>query len=115
MKEHTSLGYHIFKSSTREMMVVAGIIAHQHHEKWNGKGYPQGLKGEDIHLFGRITALADVVDALANKRCYKDAWELEKIVALVKEESGEHFDPKVADAFLDSLEEFKKIQKKFPT
>lgn len=115
MKEHASLGYHIFKNSTREMMIIAGIIAHQHHEKWNGTGYPQGLKGEEIHLFGRITALADVVDALANKRCYKDAWELEKIITLVKNERGEHFDPKVVDAFLDSLDKFTEIQKQFPS
>lgn len=115
MKEHAVLGYNIFRNSTREMMVIAGIIAHQHHEKWNGTGYPQGLKGEEISVYGRITALADVVDALANKRCYKDVWPLEKIIYLVKEERGEHFDPQVADAFLDSIDEFQEIQRIYPS
>jgi len=115
MKGHAELGYNIFRNSTREMMVIAGIIAHQHHEKWNGNGYPQGLEGEDINILGRITAIADVVDALANKRCYKEAWPIDRIIDLVKEERGEHFDPHVADIFLDSIDEFKEIQQKFPS
>ena len=115
MKEHSTLGYNIFRNSTREVMVAAGIIAHQHHEKWNGKGYPQGLKGEEIHIYGRITALADVVDALANKRCYKDAWSLDRIISLIKEERGNHFDANIVDAFLGCIEEYLEIQKILPT
>jgi len=114
MKQHAVHGYNIFKNSNREMMVTAAIIAHQHHEKWNGTGYPQGLRGEEIHLYGRITALADVLDALANKRCYKEVWEFEKILETIKEERGEHFDPEIVDIFLDSIDEFKDIQNKYP-
>ncbi len=114
MKEHSALGYSVFKNSDKKMMQAAAIIANEHHEKWNGKGYPNGISGEDIHIYGRITALADVVDALTNKRCYKEPWEMERVIALLKEERGEHFDPKVVDAFLSSLEEYKEIQKNYP-
>ena len=110
MKEHTTIGYNIFKNSQREMMVAAGIVAHQHHEKWDGTGYPQGLKGEEIHIFGRIVAVADVVDALANSRCYKEPWELEKIIQLIEEEKGRHFDPEIADVFLQNIDKYKEIQ-----
>ncbi len=96
------------------MMRAAAIIANEHHEKWNGKGYPSGLAGEDIHIYGRITALADVVDALTNKRCYKEPWEMERVISLLKEERGEHFDPQVVDVFLDSIEEYREIQRVYP-
>ncbi len=115
MKKHATLGYTVFQNSTRKMMLSAAIIAHEHHEKWNGTGYPRGLSGEDIHIYGRITALADVVDALTNKRCYKDAWPMEDVIALLKEESGKHFEPKIVEVFLDSLDEYKEIQEQYPT
>ena len=109
MKEHTETGFTIFKNSTLDMMSTAAIIAHEHHEKWNGKGYPQGLKGDKIHIFARITALVDVIDALANKRCYKDAWPMDEVIDLIKKERGEHFDPEIVDAFLDSFNEYIEI------
>ncbi len=114
MKEHAELGYDIFRCSGREMLSVAATIAHQHHEKWNGKGYPQGLKGEEIHLFGRITALADVVDALISHRCYKDPWELEDVIIEIKKGRGEHFDPRIVDMFLNSLDEYYEILARYP-
>ncbi len=114
MKKHAEYGYHIFQSSKRAVMMTAGIIAHEHHEKWDGTGYPRGLKGEDIHIYGRITALADVVDALVSKRCYKEPWAFEDVVALVKEERGKHFDPQVADAFLSLTDEYKEILENLP-
>ncbi len=114
MKEHATLGYTVFKNSNKNMMRAAAIIANEHHEKWNGKGYPSGLVGEDIHIYGRITALADVVDALTNKRCYKEPWEMERVISLLKEERGEHFDPQVVDVFLDSIEEYREIQRVYP-
>ena len=83
----------------------AAIIAHQHHEKWNGAGYPQGLKGEEIHIYGRITAIADVFDALASDRCYKKAWEIDRVINLFKEERGVQFDPHLVDVFLNCLNE----------
>ena len=104
MKTHTTEGYNILKSSSRPALQVAATIAYQHHERWNGKGYPKGLSGEDIHPSARIVALADVVDALGHKRCYKDAWTIEEIIDLVKSERGEHFEPRVVDAFMDNIE-----------
>ncbi len=114
MKKHAEYGYHIFQSSKRVVMKAAGIIAHEHHEKWDGTGYPQGLKGDDIHIYGRITALADVVDALVSRRCYKEPWPFEDVVALVKEQRGKHFDPQVADAFLNSTDEYQEILANLP-
>lgn len=103
MKNHTLIGHQLLRHSKREMLQAASIVALQHHEKWDGSGYPNGLKGEDIHLYGRITAVADVFDALGSSRSYKKAWELEDIIKLLADEKGKHFDPKVVDAFMDML------------
>ncbi len=105
MKTHTEIGFNLLKSSQRRIIKAAAVIAHQHHEKWNGNGYPQGLKGEKIHIYGRITAVADVFDALASDRCYKKAWQLDRIINLFKEERGNQFDPKLVDVFLENLDE----------
>jgi response regulator RpfG family c-di-GMP phosphodiesterase len=113
MKTHTTMGYEVLRHSTRKIISAAATVAYEHHEKYNGRGYPRGLKGEEIHIFGRITALADVFDALGSDRCYKKAWELEKIYNLFKEERGEHFDPKVVDAFFDNLEKILHIRESF--
>ncbi len=110
MKTHATLGYEILKTSNRPILKAASIVAYEHHEKWDGSGYPRGLQGKDIHIYGRITALADVFDALGSERCYKKAWEDERIFGLFKEERGRHFDPKLVDIFFDNLEEFKKIR-----
>ena len=88
MKKHAQLGYDMLKGSERIILKSASIVAHEHHEKYNGKGYPRGLKGESIHIFGRITAIADVFDALGSERSYKKAWEDEKILQLFKDERG---------------------------
>lgn len=113
IKNHTKIGYELLKSSPRELLGAASIVAYQHHEKWNGSGYPQGLKGEEIHIYGRITAVADVFDALGADRVYKKAWSIEKIVELFKAESGQHFDPKIVAVFLDKLPELIKIRDEF--
>jgi len=110
MKTHATLGYEILKTSNRPILKAASIVAYEHHEKWNGSGYPRGLQGEDIHIYGRITALADVFDALGSERCYKKAWEDERIYALFHEERGKHFDPQIVDIFFDNIEEFKQIR-----
>src|SRR5690606_1875060 len=89
------------------------VVASQHHEKWNGRGYPQGLKGEEIHIYGRITAIADVFDALGSERVYKRAWELDRILNLFKEERGGHFDPKVVDAFFEQLPKILEIRARY--
>jgi response regulator RpfG family c-di-GMP phosphodiesterase len=91
-------------------MRAAAIVAGEHHEKWDGTGYPNGKKGEDIHIYGRISAIADVFDALGSDRCYKKAWELDKITQLFKDEKGKHFDPDLVDLFFANLPEFLKIR-----
>lgn len=113
MKTHATLGYNMFKDSNREILKVAATIANEHHEKYNGQGYPNGLAGEDIHIFGRIVAIADVFDALGHDRCYKKAWDLEKILELLEREKGEHFDPILIDLFFENIEEVKKIQQRY--
>ncbi len=113
MDTHAALGYDMLKNSHRTLLVMAATVAYQHHEKWDGSGYPRGLSGEDIHIYGRITALADVFDALGSDRVYKQAWEDEKIFAFFKEERGKHFDPKLIDIFFDNLGEFLAIRERF--
>jgi response regulator RpfG family c-di-GMP phosphodiesterase len=109
MKNHTVLGYEMLKHSERELIKAAAIVAYQHHEKWDGTGYPNGVKGDSIHIFGRITALADVFDALVCKRVYKAAWPMEKVVDLFREEKGKHFDPDLIDVFFKVKEELYNI------
>jgi putative two-component system response regulator len=106
MKTHTSHGHKFLKNSQRKILKSADIIAMQHHEKWDGTGYPLGLKGNDIHIFGRIVAIADVFDALAHKRCYKEAWSIEDSVNYLKEYSGTHFDPELIEIFMEYVDEF---------
>lgn len=106
MKTHTTNAYELLSTSTRKLMKAAAIIAHEHHEKWNGTGYPRQLKGEDIHIYGRIVALADVLDALTHARCYKEAWNIEDVIAYIKEHSGTHFDPLLVELLLANLDDF---------
>jgi HD-GYP domain-containing protein (c-di-GMP phosphodiesterase class II) len=110
IKSHAETGYGLLKNSTRRILKTAAIVAHQHHEKWNGRGYPSGLKEEEIHIYGRITAIADVFDALGSDRVYKTAWELDRILNLFKEEKGQHFDPKVVDVFIKQLPKILKVR-----
>ncbi|MBL4936041.1 DUF3369 domain-containing protein [Clostridium sp. YIM B02515] len=113
IKNHASAGHEMLKTSNKEIMKTASIIAYEHHEKYNGKGYPQGLRGEDIHIYGRITAVADVFDALGSERVYKKAWPIEEIIEVFKNEKGQHFDPELADILLNNIDEFTKIQSNF--
>lgn len=113
MDTHAELGFEMLKSSSRALLKTAAIVAYEHHEKWDGSGYPRKLAGEDIHIYGRITALADVFDALGSDRVYKKAWEDEKIFDLFKEERGKHFEPKLIDLFFEHKEKFLKIREKF--
>lgn len=110
MDTHAELGYTMLAYSERPLLKCAAIVAYEHHEKWDGSGYPRSLKGEDIHIYGRITALADVFDALGSDRCYKKAWDDTKIFELFREEKGKHFDPKLIDIFFEHLDEFLAIR-----
>lgn len=113
MKTHSKLGHDMLKGSNRPLLKVAAILAHEHHEKWDGSGYPRGLKGEDINIYGRITAIADVFDALGSDRCYKKAWDDEKVFELFRKQRGKHFDPKLVDIFFDKLPLFLEIRDRF--
>ena len=113
MKKHAKLGFDMLNSSNRPLLKAAAIVAHEHHEKYNGKGYPRGLRADEIHIYGRITAVADVFDALGSDRCYKKAWDDEKIFDLFRKERGEHFDPKLVDIFFKHLDDFLEIRNKF--
>ena len=111
MKNHTTNAFKLLSCSERKLIKAAAIIAHEHHEKWNGKGYPRGLKGSDIHIYGRIVALADVFDALTHKRQYKEAWEINDAVSYIKDHRGTQFDPELVDIFEVHLDEFIDIAK----
>lgn len=113
MKTHTQIGYEILKNSKRETLKTAGIVSYTHHEKWDGTGYPLGLKEKEIHIFGRITAIADVFDALSSERVYKKAWSLEKIYEYFNDEKGKYFDPELIDVFFNNLDEFLAIRDKY--
>lgn len=110
MKKHTLLGHNILKESTGEVFQAATIIAKEHHEKFDGTGYPFGLKQEEIHIYGRITAIADVFDALGHDRVYKKAWDVEKILDLFQREKGKHFDPRLIELFFQHLDKFLEIK-----
>ena len=105
IKRHTIIGAQIFFDSAHPYHIASGIIALTHHERYNGTGYPRGIAGEDIHLFGRIVAVADVFDALITPRVYKEQWPVTKAVDLIRSEAGKHFDPRVAECFLDVVDE----------
>ena len=109
MKTHSQIGYDMLVNSDCEILKAGAIISHEHHEKWDGSGYPHGKAGEEIHIYGRITAVADVFDALASKRCYKDPWPMEDILTYFKEQRGKHFEPRLVDFLLGNIEKFKLI------
>lgn len=114
IKIHPIIGHDILKGSKQKILQTAAIIALQHHERWDGGGYPHGLVGEATHIFARITALADVFDALSHERVYKEAWDLDQIVTLMRNERGRHFDPELVNLFFESLDELLAIQRKYP-
>lgn len=111
MKTHTTIGADIMIEDESLIIKEARLCALTHHEKWDGTGYPTGSKGDGIPLYGRISAIADVFDALTSERPYKKAWPIEKAVSYIKSESGKHFDPKLVDAFLAALPEIIEIAK----
>ena len=103
IKTHTTIGHSILQKSKRWLFKTAAIVALQHHEWWNGKGYPNHLSGDDIHIFGRITAIADVFDALTHKRLYKHAWSVERALKEIKLLRGRQFQPEIVDIFFDNI------------
>lgn len=112
MKQHAAIGARILGGSSSELLHTGEIIALSHHEKWDGSGYPKGLKGEDIPLEGRICAVADVFDALTSKRPYKEAFSNEEALDILKEGAGRHFESRLVDLFLENIDAVLEIQKK---
>jgi response regulator RpfG family c-di-GMP phosphodiesterase len=106
MREHAQKGGELLAGSNIHLLQAASIIASSHHEKWDGSGYPDGASGTNIHIYGRITALADVFDALANKRCYKPAWSTPDVIDFIREQRGKHFDPELVDLLIENLSSF---------
>lgn len=113
MQQHPNIGYSILEGSNRPILKSAAIISQQHHEKYDGSGYPLGLKGEEIHIFARIVAVADVFDALTHKRCYKEAWPLPKVIEFLNGAAGSHLDPTIVAALLDNIEHAVEINSQY--
>ena len=134
IKSHTYIGARLFKDIHSDFEEIAAEVALNHHERWDGKGYPghidvatgeplpgytlakgraRGKKGEEIPLFGRIVALADVFDALSSARVYKEAWSEDDVLKTIKEEAGHQFDPELVDVFFSSLNVLRAIQKRY--
>ncbi|GLP97259.1 HD-GYP domain-containing protein [Paraferrimonas sedimenticola] len=110
MKRHTEYGAQIIGDDGTPLLKMAREIALNHHEKWDGSGYPNGISGEEIPLSARIVAIVDVYDALTSQRPYKSSWDQQQTLELIQSESGRHFDPEIVDVFLGSITEIQKVQ-----
>jgi HD-GYP domain-containing protein (c-di-GMP phosphodiesterase class II) len=135
MKMHAIFGANLFSDIYSDFDESAAEVALNHHERWDGGGYPgyvdrqtqqplagyengnggaRGKQGEEIPIFGRIVALADVFDALSCRRCYKEAWGEEDVVKTIREEAGKHFDPELVTLFLENMDTFQQVRKRYP-
>ncbi len=113
MQKHTEMGAKMLENADSEILQISEKIAMHHHEKWNGKGYPEGLAGDQIPKSAQIVAIADVFDALVHTRVYKSAWKVQKSLDFIQSQRGEHFSPEVVDAFFKGAEEILEVQKNF--
>jgi len=113
MRSHTTIGYRILTKSERPVLKSAAIIANEHHERWDGRGYPRGLVGEQTHLYGRIVAVADVFDALYSDRVYRKAMPLDEVLDIINVERGHHLDPRLADLMLSHVDAFTAISEEY--
>ena len=113
MEQHTLIGARLLGGSSSELLQIGECIALTHHEKWDGTGYPRGLAGEDIPLYGRICAVADVFDALTSSRPYKIAFSNDRALGILREGRGTHFDPIILDIFLTHFSEVLQIQREY--
>jgi response regulator RpfG family c-di-GMP phosphodiesterase len=111
IKTHAELGHRILSQSDRPILRAAAIVAHEHHEHWDGNGYPRRLAGEEIHIFGRIVTIVDVFDALTSDRCYRPAMQLAEALAIMTAKRGSHFDPELYDLFIQNLDRFRECMK----
>lgn len=113
IKKHTDIGYELLKNDKLKLLNTASIVAYEHHEKWNGKGYPRGLQEKEINLYARIVSVADVFDGLTSERPYKKVWDPERAIMLIINEKESSFDPDVVDAFNKGLDKILDIQQKY--
>jgi len=113
MKKHTIIGYEFLKNLKSQFLRTGALISLSHHERYDGSGYPYGIKGKEINIFARIVSVADVFDALVSERIYKDAWTLEEAFEEIKESSGKQFDPECVKAFSEGFSEIKEIFYKY--
>jgi putative two-component system response regulator len=113
MKQHALKGYEILAGSGSELLELAAVMAWTHHERFDGSGYPRGLRGEAIPLEGRIVAIGDVFDALTSRRVYKPAFSIERSLELLRRGRAAQFDPELLDLFLGSLDEVRMIHERF--
>jgi len=114
MQQHPTIGHNILKGSERPILEAAATIAHQHHEHFDGTGYPQGLKGDKIHQYARIVAVADVFDALTHVRCYKPAWPLQEVIAYMRAGIGTHLDPEIVALLFTNLDAVLAVNARYP-
>ncbi|MFY7863272.1 DUF3369 domain-containing protein [Roseateles sp.] len=114
MKGHARIGFELLSKSDKRILQLGAIIAHEHHERWDGAGYPRGLIGEQINIAGRIVALADVLDALVSQRCYKEPWNFDAALAYVNEQAGLQFDPGLVKQLMDNLDAVHAIYQRYP-
>jgi putative two-component system response regulator len=113
MQRHTQIGYELLAGSGSPLLELAANLALTHHERWDGQGYPRNLAGEQIPVEARILAVADVFDALTSARVYRSRYDIDTAVAVMRGQTGEHFDPTVLDAFVASLDEVREIHERF--
>lgn len=111
MKTHAALGYKILNNSNRDVLKIAATIAYEHHEKYDGTGYPRGLKAKEISIYARIVAIVDVLDALLSKRVYKEEWAIEDVITFFKDKRGKHFDPELVDVLLQNMDFYAQVIK----
>lgn len=114
METHAEIGYSMLKNSSTETLQAAAKISMEHHEHWDGNGYPQGLSGQDINVMARIAGLADVFDALGSKRCYKEPWPMSKILDIIDSSKGKQFEPKLVELLHEHIDEITALREKYP-
>lgn len=113
MQTHVDIGVEILSGSSSELMNMAAEVAQNHHEKWDGSGYPRAIAGEEIPLTGRVVAIADVFDALTTERPYKKAWSIDESIEFLKEQKGKHFEPRLVDLFIEILPDILTIRQQY--
>lgn len=110
VKTHAVIGYEILKKSKIHTLNIAANIAHEHHERWDGKGYPRGIKNENINIYARITTVGDIFDALLSRRIYKEPWTIDEVIEYFETEKGKIFDPYIVELFLENIDKVIEIR-----